>query len=617
MNKGKALPKEIGDNQLQDNWDLAIAQYARAFRRMRLLDAADRGRLWDAVNANLPSYQILPDTNHVAYIKQNLVASIYSVGKSARLGYNTKMDRNSIEEFNLALDWHWHLLGIGYYQMQAGSRAALLNVGITQVGWDANLSGGSAAFGDYYQGMPVLKNVDPMKFMRDPFAESLDTAGYCMTYDYFHKSVLQQNPMYRDEFRKFLVEHKDGTVPMTSVPGVNFGDRMTTPPPPNAGYSKLIIHWIRDGETVYEIHTIDNEWVLAWKTLDPAVFPFAECYCNLPEGDIIGTSECAKVFANSVAVNVMNSMVLTADYKNQRPPRFVNNQSMLNIATFSKHGNDADHTFLVNGNGKDAVYYHQFPVPSPQAQAVTQMLGMDIQTVSGVDPRYTGRDSGSVLTTGGIENMLNQVTLIDAPKVLNYEKYTKRLTQLIVGFLLKYGMKRRYIVNEPNTGNVKYITIDFEQLDPKVVNSYEINISTELPKNKERIAQKANMLMEKQMQYAQNGGPVELITPEEWLSLQDLPFKELMYQRMGIQRSQDYTEKVSQILFSFSGLTQNGMPPQQAIAAVADMLKQQETPVAGGPSSPATVPQPDGMGAASPMPPAGGPMPMPMTMGGM
>jgi hypothetical protein len=574
MNKGKTLPKEIAIEQLTTNWDLSIAQYSRPFKRMKLLDAAARGRFWDAVNANLPSYQILPDTNHVAYIQQNLVASIYSVGKSARLGYNTKMDRDAIEEFNLALDHIWHTLGIGYYQMQAGSRAALLNLGITQVGWDSDLSGGSQEGGDYYKGTTVFKNIDPMKFMRDPFSESLDTAGYCMTYDYLHKSILQQNSMYKDEFEKFLVENKDGFVPQSSVPGTNLGDRLTTPPPPGSGYAKLIIHWIRDGKKVYEIHTIDNVWVLAWKDLDPAVFPFAECYCNLPEGDIVGTSECAKIFANSTAVNIMNSMMLTADYKNQRPPKFVNNQAMLNMANFAKHGNDSDFTFLVNGNGKDAVYYHQFPVPSPQAQQVIQGLSLDIQTVSGVDPRYTGRDSGSVLTTGGIENMLNQVTLIDAPKVSNYEKYAKRLTQLIVGFLCKYGLKREYLVNEPNSGNVRTITIDFDKIDVKVINCYEINISTELPKNKDRIAQKANMLMEKQMQYAQNGGPVDLITPEEWLSLQDLPFKELMYQRMGIQRNKDFTEKVSQILFGFSELTKSGMPPEQAIAAMADMMKQ-------------------------------------------
>lgn len=609
------LPKGITLEQLSDNWQIASAEYGRVFRRMRLLDAADKGRLWDAINATLPAYQILPDTNHVSYVKQNLVASLYSVGKAADLQYTADTDKSTIVDLNLVLGHIWAMANVPLYQMQAGSRAALVNIGITQIGWDQDVSGGSADRGTYYKGMPVFKNIDPMKFMRDPFASSLETSGYCMTYDQFHRNVFQRNPLYAEEFGKYLASLKAGSTPSTSVPTSSLGDKLSSIPPANAGYYRLIIHWVAEGDKIHEIHTLDNEWVLHVKeSIEPAEYPFAILYCNLPEGDIVGTSECAKIFANSVAVNIMNSMILTADYKNQRPPRFVGNASQLNLATFNKHGNDADYTFYVNGDPKNAVYYHQFPVPSPQAQKTAEILGVDIQTISGVDPRYTGRDSGSVLTTGGVENMLNQVTLIDAPKIVNYEAYTLRMTRLVLSLLLKYGMKRKYFVDDPNTGRQKEITVDFPKLDAKTLTNYAINISTLLPKNRQRIAATANTLMEKQMQYAQTFGKVELITPEEWLEMQDLPNKEYMSKRMGIQRSQDYTEKVSQVLFGFAELVKSGMPPEQAIGAMADQLQAQDNPAAPQQSISSTVPPP-----AAPAP--GGPMgtpPMgPDTMGGM
>ena len=101
---------------------------------------------------------------------------------------------------------------------------------------------------------------------------------------------------------------------------------------------------------------------------------------------------------------------------------------------------------------------------------------------------------------------------------------------------------------------------------------YQINISAELPKNRARIAEMANQLMEKQMQYKQMGDDVDLITPEEWLMFQDLPNKEYMLERMGVQRLNNEVENVSQTLFEFANLTKQGLSPQEAILATAKSL---------------------------------------------
>ena len=572
------LPKGVTLEQLRSNWEAAQTAYATAFRRLKLLDACDRGRLWDALRASFPKYQLLPDTNHVSYVKNNLVASLYTVGKSAQILPTTQEDKETVFNVNLFLEHFWDLSEVGMVQLRAGDRAALTNYCPVWVGYDEQ------------KDQPDYKVIAPDKFMRDPYSPNLDYAAYCMTWEVLHKNVIAQDKRYKDTLESATAALKTST---TSAPVELHTDRPTQAEAQGkSDYYKLIIHWVRlaNGD-IAEIHTLDNVGLLYAKpAVKPAMFPIAELYCNDPAGDLIGTSECAKIYANSVAYNITNSLLLTAEYKNQRPPKFVNSGSGLNLSSFIKHGNDADYTFVVSGDASKAVHYHQFPLPSQNAGVVMNMLGRDIQQVSGVDSRYTGRDTGSILTTGGIESMLDQVTQIDMPKVLNYEAFTKRLTQLTLANLIEFAPKRSYFIKNPKTQREQVIEIAFSKLDQKALSHYSLHISSELPKNKSRLAQTANILMEKQMQYAQAGGKVDFLTPEEWLLLQDLPIKELIQERMGIQRNQDYLKQVTQTLFQYAALTSNGVPPEDALQLTADQLQMDNQP---GMAPPGLMPEPE------------------------
>lgn len=572
------LPEHVTVDKLKEYFSLARTEYAAAHRRAQKLDATDRGKLWEAVRAEFPKYQILPDTNFIAYVKQNILASIYTVGKSARLIPTSDKDKEIVEQLNIALDNIWGTLNVAKYQMEAGERAALLNYGVTQVGWDNNIITGT---GDTFRkGEIVLKNINPLKFMRDPFATSLDTASWCVTWDSYHKSVILDNDSYKEEFKKYLKEHRSadstGQMPENSTDHVSHSSNN------KKDYYTVYSYWVNDNGKIHEIHLVNNEYVLLCKQdIKPSAFPFAELYCNLPAGDLFGTSECAKIFSNNLAYNIMSSIILTSEYKNQRPPRFVNGNSGINVATFVKHGNDADRTFIVQGDASKAVHYHQFPQPTQQAVQSMGFLSSDVKTITGVDDRYTGRDTGSVLTTGGIESMLDQVTMIDAPKVENYETYCKRLTQLIICNCIQFSFKRSYFTQDQRTLQWKTVEVDFPKIDNDTIFSYELVISSELPKNKSRIESVANHLMEMQMQYQGQGIDVDIITPEEWLMMQDLPMREYMQERMGIQRTQNWVSMVSQAVTQYAGLVENGVDPEEAISATADTMARQAQPGAG------------------------------------
>lgn len=567
--------------KLVEYFNIAKAEYSSAHKRAQKLDATDRGKLWEAVRAEFPKYQILPDTNYVAYVKNNILASIYTVGKSARLLPTSDKDKELVEQLNIALDNVWSTLKVPRYQMEAGERAALLNYGITQVGWDNNIITGT---GDTFRkGDIVLKNINPLKFMRDPFATGIDTAAWCVTWDSYHKSVIMDNPKYADAFKKYLAKH-DKDTDSTPATIVNNTDHVSKSAVGKPGYYTVYTYWVNDAGKIHEVHVVNNEHILLRKNdIKPSTFPFAELYCNLPAGDLFGTSECAKIFSNNLAYNIMSSIILTSEYKNQRPPRFINGQSGINVATFVKHGNDADRTFIVQGDASKAVHYHQFPQPTQQALQSMGFLASDVKTITGVDDRYTGRDTGSVLTTGGIENMLDQVTMIDAPKVENYEDYCKRLTYLIISNCIQHSFKRNYFVQNPRTLEWSTVSVDFPKIDNDTVFNYELVISSELPKNKSRIESVANHLMEMQMQYQGQGIDVDIITPEEWLMMQDLPMREYMQERMGIQRTQNWVSTVAQAVTQYAGLVENGVDPEEAIAATADTMARQAQPGTNNP----------------------------------
>ena len=77
----KKVPEDIKDAKLlamlEEYYRIGINYYRKIHRKMQLLDGVDKGELWKAVCAKFPPYQLLPDTNYISYVKQNILASAF------------------------------------------------------------------------------------------------------------------------------------------------------------------------------------------------------------------------------------------------------------------------------------------------------------------------------------------------------------------------------------------------------------------------------------------------------------------------------------------------------------------------------------------------------------
>ena len=160
-------------------------------------------------------------------------------------------------------------------------------------------------------------------------------------------------------------------------------------------------------------------------------------------------------------------------------------------------------------------------------QSGDQAIKVFNSDVSKVDVLLEALNTARIEETGLYLPGINQVTMIDAPKVENYEHYCKQLTKLIIYNYIKHcSLKRKYFVKDAmNPKRWKTVEVDFPAIDVDTVFSYELIISTELPKNKSRIEAVANKLMEMQMQLQGNGVPVDVLTPSELSMILDLPIR--------------------------------------------------------------------------------------------
>lgn len=574
---------EGGIDKLYSDYKSTQARYSRAMRKVQLLDQVYQGELWKAVGAQFPAYQILPDTNDVAYVTDNMVASIYSVGKSADILPTSETDVQIVETLNVSMQHEWQVSQAPQAQRLAGHNAALFNIGITQVGWNEGLTSNLVMS----HGGVQLRDIHPLKFMRDPYAPSFEEAAYCFTTDRFHRTYFLESPVYKKGFQEMMesrVSDEYGTVlppqwaAMDSVRPMQY-------PSGNDDYYQLVVAWYKivqpDGKVVVdEYHTIGGSYLLYAKhNIQPGIFPFALLYCNNPMGDLIGNSVPARIVSNSLVCNIMDSENLTNAFRKMHPTKFISTGSQININSFIKHGNSPDYTFPVAGDASKALHYGEFPLIDSAGLSIQARLREDVQRISAVDGRYTGRNTGSITTTGGMQEMIDRMTLIDVPRIDRFEDYSKKLTELVLRNLIYFAPKRKYLRLKANSNlksnNWVVEEIDFPALHEQArdaVFGYEIHVSSDLPKNRQRNADLANILMEKQMQYQQAGMNVELITPEEWLRYQDLPNREVMLERMGLQRQQNAIEETSQVLFQYADLTSKGLDPESAMLAVANDL---------------------------------------------
>lgn len=521
-------------------------------RVCRQLDAYDSGNFWSHVKAKLPKHQMLVDTNYINYIKQNQVNSIYSGGYIADINPRSAEDEDLARNINAFLEFVYDDVELNYFQLLAGDRAALLNVGAIMIEWDK-------------QNKKIRpKFIDTSCLYLDPATRVYQEGSALFIAEIIsRRDLIRTFPEYKDKLKK-----KALTSASSSYYGGAYIDSKTPTDKDDIVY--ILNAFVKNEKGGIDQYVIANEdTILANKeNIKPDMFPVAVLYGLPPIKDAYGFNVAKLCLRNCLALNLLDSIGVTHVYAQQRRATIMRKDIGITPDYLSQNINNPDATIPVNGDPTKAV--HQLDLPDLPSFLVEYRAKLEesIFLISGIDPVYTGRQTNSITTTGGVERMQQRSSLTDATRIAMLEHFVKNLTKMIYLFYVEFGDDYKVFNKAKHPALKEIYRVNFKDIREKHIEfDFSMNASPYLPKNRVRYAEAATQIMEMQGQYQMNP---PLITPEEWLKYQDFPQKDLMLQRMEKQRVQDDTQEITENVVNFSSLLQQGVTPDGAIQMLAD-----------------------------------------------
>ncbi len=552
----------------------------------RVIDAYDTGDFWETVRKQMPKHQIIPDTNHINFIKENIINSIYAAPYIADVLPLDPADMEEARNINKFVEYIYNLNEVGVKQLKISNNTVLHNVGFLQCGWDANTkysqlgennSGGTSFtprdilsvildpnYSDLQEGRAVFINSE--ESLENLLAEYSDCEELVNAYPITQQdySVAVSTASAGDSGRGYVAETKDptGMLPVWIA--------FKKVPLKNGGY--------RIDQIIYTQGNI----ILDFKQgIRPNYFPIIPLYLTPPEKDGYGIGVCQRVLKNALSLNILNSIAITHTYAAQRTPWVFDSNSGLSLRRVQTDINNPDVIFPIQqGDPTKVLYRLEYPKLPDNLEFIKTTLEADIEKVSGVDAKYTGRDTASINTTGGMERLQQRVSMTDNTRITLIEHFAKELTKMIIDFHVENGGKYSFVpTNTDSQKEIDALSVDFSKYrGGKHKFLYSINASPLMPKSRARLAEAANIIMQVQMQYAQGGQQVQLLSPEEWLYFQDLPQKDMILDRMKLERLRNDEEEIASELTSFSAMTEEGMRPEVAVQQLAQERKLRRDP---------------------------------------
>lgn len=535
------------------------APYAKVCRQ---LDAYDSGDFWKHVKAKVPKHQMLVDTNYINYIKLNQLNSIYSSGYIADVVPRNVADEELAQKVNMFLSYVYDATDMQYYQMLAGDRAALMNVGAIMIEWDRSTKRGITKD---YKGQIKPRFIDTASLYLDPAVRDYQNGSALFIAEIVSRTELCKNEKYKDKLKEAQKNksHSDS---------YTYGKSYISSKPYNEDDDTIFLlnAFIKNDKGGIDQYVIANEDVIldTKENIKPNCFPVAVLYGLPAVKDVYGFNVTKLCLQNCLAINLLDSMGITHIYAQQRRATLMRNDMGIDVDYLSANINNPDVTIPVNGDPSKAVYQLDLP-PLPNFLVdYRARLEESIFLISGVDPTYTGRQTNSITTTGGVERLQQRASLTDAARITMLEHFSKQLTKLILEFYIEFGDEYEVKKDSAHKALSEVVSIDFKKIrDEKISFDYAMAASPYLPKNRIRYAESATEIMAMQSQYQMNP---PLITPEEWLKYQDFPQKDIMLQRMEAQRLQDDVQDITENVVNFSSLVQQGVSPDGAVQMLAD-----------------------------------------------
>ena len=537
----------------------------------RLIQAVYDGQFWDLYSKYAPNFAIKPDTNMVSYTVDNYTNSLY-VGKYTPIVFpRSKMDSPTTMSINEFLEYTLDKLGFVNLQKDIGESAAKFNLGAIEVGWKSEIINGPES---KFIGQIEAKQIDVMNLYLDPSVKDYLKGRAIFVEESVPIIEILNEPLLRERMKEFLEKAKETQQPFNistnTETATYLGAKQTTSE--DESVRLVTCYYKKNTETGYRIDKvwmIDNGFILAYKKgIKPNTFPIRVLYCRNTSKDPYGIPVTKLILNDAITVNLIDCADATVIGNSSTRPKVLSRDSGINEKLFAQEGDNPRRLWVCNGNPDNILKYIDLPKLPADRYMLRQNLMNGIAMVTGVDSVYTGRDTNSIQTTGGMDLLNQRIGMSDNSRILNLQKFIISVSELIMEYYLSNGDKNTSIPSQSQDGFVNdIISIDFEDLRNNDVHfDFTLNVSSSTPTSIHKLAEKADLLMEKQMQY--NPQPA-VMTMEEWLKYQDIPQKYHILRRIQEERMRDDVEEVQSDIINYAGMVNDGMSPQSAVNQLA------------------------------------------------
>lgn len=327
-------------------------------------------------------------------------------------------------------------------------------------------------------------------------------------------------------------------------------------------------------------------YLLRLEDIQPNEYPFAILYDEEEENDFWGTSTSMDILENQKIVNKLQQTAAIIGVLHQNPQKIVYRESGINAQELARTGTLPGKVWTSNVPGDQAITVLK-PMDIPRGLfELDDRTQASIREIVGVNEAYTGQSIGSLTTSTGVQELIERATIRDKDKMLQIDDFVERISHLIALFIVYKWKDERPITTVAPDGTPQfemYKPIDdltAENLQWRVIS----NVYAKAPMTQAAKRQQADKLLQTQGQFQFNP---PIITPEEWIKMQDfdetpeiLRRMEQDRKRLEQQKANVLAQQIAMLAQQANELAAQGMSSQEIAQliqqAAEQMLAQQE-----------------------------------------
>lgn len=573
----------------------AINAMSELHKEWKMIDLFDRSKQWDMVN--LPVWLPKPVTNLIRYVRTTKRANLALTVPQANLTPYTPKDVGMVSLLQKAYEHVWDEEKVALTIRRCVDRALLQGTAIAWVYVEENVRGKYFKEGhpenELYKYDIKVKRLNNGAFFIDPDAYTLKDAKFCEVAENVAFSTVKNTPEYLEYAGDKLKKLKFADLQREPHATGDIYDR------DNEQTNTVLDNEKEDGMCTVRTHferfkNEDGAWQVdvtyyLWNTdfflyreedIQPNCYPFAVLYDEEEENSFWGSSTAMDILENQKIINKTDQAASIIGTMNQNPQKIVMRDSGINAAEMSRTGTLAGKVWTSNIDPSVAVRVLEPPDIPKGLFETSDRLKADIKDMTGITEAYTGQSVGSLTTSTGVDSLIERSSIRDKDKSIQIDNFVEELSELIIRFIIHYWKEERPIMTRKSNGDA-----DFDKwlpLSDIVASNLEYrlrsNVYAKAPMTQASKRQAADKYMQLQGQFQYNP---PIITPEEWIEMQDLDNKEDILARMQrdreamkAQEQKNIQEIIMNIVHQADALRGQGLTDEQVDQQIQPMVKQ-------------------------------------------